>query len=70
MLDEQPLHSRLFTLRLWQEAVGDTLEWRGKVQQVDSGETQHFRNWDALTEFLVAQMDNSKRRVDPPNRLL
>lgn len=64
MLDENPLHSRLFTLRIWQEAVGDTPEWRGKVQHVGSGETRHFRNWEALTMFLFTKMRNDTSGTD------
>jgi hypothetical protein len=45
-------HSHLFTVRIWPEAVGGELEWRGKVQHVTSGETRYFRDWSTLVAFL------------------
>ncbi len=51
---EQPAQrSHLFTLRLWQEALGDgESDWRGKIQHVISGEARYFRGWPALEAFL------------------
>ncbi len=45
----QKYSSHLFTLRLWQEELGDERhEWRGKIQHVQSGETYYFREWSVL----------------------
>ena len=50
---EQAHHrSHLFTVRIWPEAVGEEIEWRGKVQHVTSGETCYFRDWPTLVAFL------------------
>jgi hypothetical protein len=51
-------YSHLFTVRLWHEpAAKERMEIRGKVQHVLSGEVQYFRDWVAMEEFMVAQMD-------------
>ena len=51
-------HSHLFTVRLWREPMAkDRMEIRGKVQHVLTGEVQYFRDWDAMEEFMAAQMD-------------
>jgi hypothetical protein len=45
--------SHLFTLRIWQEVLGDGRnEWRGQVRYVLTGETYYFRQWDQLQETL------------------
>ena len=47
--------SDLFTVRLWQEELGDgQTEVRGKVQHVSSGEARYFRDWPTLIAFLLA----------------
>ena len=51
-------NSQLFTLRVWQEALGDgRFETRGTLKHILSGETHHFCGWPALTQqiemFLV-----------------
>lgn len=47
--------SRLFTVRLWPEALGaGRIEWRGTVTHVLSSETRYFREWRTLFGFLVA----------------
>lgn len=53
-MDPKQAHHRshLFTVRIWPEAVGEEIEWRGKVQHVTSGETRYFRDWPTLVAFL------------------
>jgi hypothetical protein len=52
-----PLHSHLFTLRLWAEEMGDDqTEWRGEVRHVTSGETRYFREWSTLVTLLLAML--------------
>ena len=47
--------SDLFTVRLWQEELGNgQTELRGKVQHVSSGEARYFRDWPTLITFLQA----------------
>ena len=51
------IQSPLFTIRIWQEDLGDGLvEWRGKIQDVISGENHYFRNWYTLVEALQAML--------------
>lgn len=48
--------SHLFTVRLRPEALGaGSIEWRGKVTHVLSGETRYFREWPALLDFLYSE---------------
>lgn len=54
MKRQQPF-SHLFTVRLWQEELGNgQTELRGKVQHVSSGESRYFRDWPTLITFLQA----------------
>ncbi len=42
-------HLYLFTLRVWEEGLGEgKTEWRGRVQDVTSGEIVFFRDWPGL----------------------
>jgi hypothetical protein len=53
--------SHLFTVRVWEEQVGnDQTEWRGKVQLVTSGEVRYFRQWAALVPLLVTMLSESQ----------
>ena len=54
-------HSHLFTVRLWREEGGTgQTEWRGKVQQVSTGEAHHFREWEALISLLLQMLAASE----------
>ncbi len=47
--------SPLFTLRIWQEELGNgEIEWRGKLQDVTSSDSHYFRDWYTLIESLQA----------------
>ncbi len=60
MKRQQPL-SHLFTVRLWQEELGNgQIELRGKVQHVSSGEARYFRDWPTLIAFLLALLSASR----------
>ncbi len=57
---QQPF-SHLFTVRLWQEELGNgQIELRGKVQHVSSGEARYFRDWPTLIAFLLALLSASR----------
>lgn len=57
--------TRLFTLRLWCEEIGDGRnEWRGKVQALPEGEAAYFRDWPGLIEHLEVML-NSGRAETP-----
>ena len=52
-MDRYQYQSQLFTLRVWQEALGEgRSEWRGKIQHVQSGEVFYFREWSSLAALL------------------
>ena len=49
--------SHLFTLRVWQTDSGEgQSEWRGKLQNVESGEIRYFRDWPALIPYLCEML--------------
>lgn len=51
---------RLFVVRLWRETAGESgAEWRGRVQDVETGEARYFRDVAALVAFLSAALDIS-----------
>jgi hypothetical protein len=59
-------HSHLFTLRLWQEPLGDgRFEWRGKVQYVLSGRAHYFRDWPALVCYLEEKLPELGAKEQP-----
>jgi hypothetical protein len=50
---EQHAYSYLFTLRVWQEVLGEgKAEWRGRVLEIASGEALFFRDWPGLVATL------------------
>lgn len=58
-MSEQPRSppKHFFTLRLWEEDVGaEQPVWRGRVQDLASGEVRYFQGWEALVEQLVEFM--------------
>ncbi len=47
--ERQHPQAHLFTLRVWEEALGEgQAEWRGRVQEIVTGETGFFRDWQGL----------------------
>lgn len=60
--------SYLFTVRLWQEELGDgQVEWRGRVQHVTSGEAYYFRDWPTLIAYLL-KLSRSETQPEGLNR--
>jgi hypothetical protein len=58
-MDQDQRHHRsyLFTVRLWAEEIGNSQrEWRGRVQQVTSGEAYYFRDWPTLSAYLLKML--------------
>lgn len=61
--DQEHYPSHLFTIRLWEEALGDDhQEYRGKVQHVVSGEARHFRDWTTLEAFLLEKLKTPEKQ--------
>lgn len=53
--------TQIFTLRLWREQLNsDHWEWRGRVQNVTSGEVFYFRDWQRLVELLQIMLPEGK----------
>ncbi len=58
-----PSTSVIFTLRLWQEALGQgRCEWRGEVKNVQTGEVRYFRHWDEIAALVPAMMAPDRPR--------
>lgn len=65
----QHRHSHLFTVRMWQEELGEgQSEWRGKVQHVQSGEVFYFRQWTALVATLEKMLAEFEAGSQPGQR--
>jgi hypothetical protein len=55
--DRSSTQTQLFTLRVWMETVADERrEFRGALTHVLSGETYHFRDWQALTQLIESHL--------------
>ncbi len=67
---QEPQHrrSRLFTLRLWQEALGEgQAEWRGRAQDINSGAAAYFRDWPGLIAVLSRLLETTDTPADDPS---
>ena len=64
MQPEQHPQSYLFTLRVWEEGLGEgKAEWRGRVLEIAGGEALFFRDWPGLVaalERLIAKSAASR----------
>ncbi len=59
--DQSLYSSHLFTLRMWPEDLGSgQIDWRGKVQHVNSGEALYFRDWATLLDFMERLLRKSE----------
>ena len=66
MDSERVRRSELFTVRLWQEQLGDNqVEWRGKVQHVHGGEAFYFREWSKLIAALLKMLSEPESPEKP-----
>lgn len=66
-MNEPSQHSRshLFTVRVWQEDLGEgQTEWRGQVRLVASGDVRYFREWSALVPLLVTMLAEASVDTD------
>ncbi len=51
---------RQFLVRLWPEDLGNgEIEWRGKVQDIPTGESSYFRGWPGLVAAI-------QKALEPP----
>ncbi len=57
---EQHPRLHLFTLRVWEETLGaGKVEWRGRVQEISTGEALFFRDWPGLITTLQRLIDGA-----------
>ncbi len=70
-MEQEPQHqrTRLFTLRLWQEELGDgEAEWRGRAQDINSGASAYFRDWPGLVAVLTRLLETPGTPQESPSR--
>lgn len=61
--DQPAQGSHLFILRIWQEDLGSgQMDWRSRVQHVNSGEVRYFRDWPTLEAFIKGVMPEKETR--------
>ena len=57
-----PLQSYLFTVRVWQEDLGEGQnEWRGSVELLGSGKKVYFRELSQIGKIIAAALGGSFR---------
>jgi len=56
---ESGSQAQMFTLRIWVTNQEDAnLEWRGRIQHIQSGEVRYCRNWDTFTAYVEEVLCN------------
>ncbi len=56
--------SQLFILRVWLEEVGnEQMDWRAKIQHVESNEVRYFRNWSSLEAFVEGLLRIAEQKI-------
>jgi hypothetical protein len=51
--------AQLFTLRIWiTKQKSDILEWRGRIEHVQSGEVEFCRNWETFIAYVERMLRN------------
>jgi hypothetical protein len=70
-LSESSIHS--FVIRIWLEEMPDEAgqaKWRGRIVHVTSGRDRYFENFDEITPFVGACLDQSiaSFRQEAPKR--
>ena len=63
--DQHPC-SHLFSVRVWQEEVGQNqTEWRGKVQLITNRNVHNFRGWEGSVPLLVTMLSELEILPEP-----
>ncbi|HEU0295589.1 MAG TPA: hypothetical protein VFR47_22810 [Anaerolineales bacterium] len=63
--------SRSFVVRIWiepREVPNATLEWRGVIQDVLSGEKKYFRKFAELIDFMLLQISKDVQGPTGPEQ--
>ena len=54
--------TQMFTLRISVTSQkGSKLEWRGRIQHVQSGEVQYCQNWDSFIAYVEEMLCNPNK---------
>ena len=61
LMEAPNTHAHLFTLRIWLvNEESPALEWRGRVQNLHSGEVNYCANWDSLIACIEETLRDQK----------
>ncbi len=66
MENDQPRSSYQFIVRLWTEDLGGgELEWRGKAQNIATGEFAYFRGFSGLADAIQKILEQPHTEPEP-----
>ncbi len=67
MENDQSRLSHQFIIRLWAENLGGgELEWRGKAQNIPTGQFAYFRGWPGLTDAIQKLLEQPQAEPERP----
>jgi hypothetical protein len=54
--------AQLFTLRIWVTNQDEaSLEWRGRLQHIQSGEVQYCKDWESFVSYVEETLRNQPK---------
>ncbi|MBK6324556.1 MAG: hypothetical protein KA362_01165 [Chloroflexi bacterium] len=59
---EKEAHS--FVIRIWKEPTGETGEWRGWINHVQTGQRHYFRSPAAISPIIADYLHNQQEAVE------
>ncbi len=63
----QPTNPRQFLIRLWPEDLGNgEVEWRGKAQDLATGDSSYFRDWPGLVAAVQRMLEDQSKQLASP----
>jgi hypothetical protein len=67
MENSQPKRPFQFLIRLWTEDLGGgELEWRGKAQNIATGNSSYFRDWPGLVAAIQKLLEPDRVEQEQP----
>ena len=55
------IQTQTFILRVWVTGRrGASIEWRGRIQHIQSGEVQYCQNWDTFIAYVEKVLSESQ----------
>ncbi len=67
MKSERASDPRQFLIRLWPEELGNgEVEWRGKAQDIATGDSSYFRDWPGLVAAIRKALEMPQKEPALP----